>query len=417
MKKYKINSFFAGIGGFDIAFEKHGFKTAFLCEINPFCNDILTTHWPDVPKHLDISTLNPKNIPAANVWCGGFPCQDISVARGASERKGLKGERSGLFYTYANLIEQRLPNVVIMENVEGLFSSNEGRDFGMILQRMTNLGYSVCWRLVNSRYFGVPQSRTRVYICCWKESLTKSVHVMFEPHGAAVPQHGRIDFMTESNEDGEFPKVPKVAYCLAASSGRHTGTDWSRTYVVAREGVRRLTPLESERLQGFPDGWTVPFGCDVDSDNTDTLRYTAIGNAVSVPVVEWIAKRIYEQLSFSCDEMSKEDVISYIPEFAHSEWKQGLNNFDFTDCSQKFKWSKAGVAWGDSFISGDVKPTPNSIVESSLFSLVEKSPQNSRYYLSSNAAEGILRRVDRQGRKLFQPLRVALEIEASKKNK
>jgi DNA (cytosine-5)-methyltransferase 1 len=122
-----------------------------------------------------------------------------------------------------------MPEVVIIENVAGLFTSNKGRDFGVILQTLSSLGYSVAWRLLNSRYFGVPQSRTRVYLCCWKNNPLKSLNVMFDQQGAIKPKNERLDFITEESKSNEYPKVPKVAYCLAASSGRHTGTDWSRT--------------------------------------------------------------------------------------------------------------------------------------------------------------------------------------------
>ena len=164
MKLYSINSFFSGIGGFDIAFEQSGFKTQLLCEINPFCNQILNRHWPHVKKEKDINDIKIEDIPNTDVWCGGFPCQDISLARGASARLGLNGKRSGLFYRFADLINEKMPEVVIIENVGGLFTSNKGRDFGVILQTLSSMGYAVAWRLLNSRYFGVPQSRTRVYI-------------------------------------------------------------------------------------------------------------------------------------------------------------------------------------------------------------------------------------------------------------
>ena len=102
-QRFRVNSFFAGIGGFDIAFEQHGFETVYLCEINQFCNEILTSHWPNVPRATDICQVAANDIPKAEVWCGGFPCQDISVARGAATRLGLGGSRSGLFFQYANL--------------------------------------------------------------------------------------------------------------------------------------------------------------------------------------------------------------------------------------------------------------------------------------------------------------------------
>lgn len=257
-QRFRVNSFFTGIGGFDIAFERHSFETAYLCEINQFCNEVLTSHWPNVPRATDICQVVANDIPNAEVWCGGFPCQDISAARDTATRLGLGGSRSGLFFQYANLIEAKSPEVVIIENVEGLFNSNGGRDFGVILQRMTSMGYPVAWRLLNSRYFGVPQSRPRVYLCCWKNSPQKAQHVMFDSVGAHIPSNERKDFLTETSKENEYPKVPKVAYCLAATSGRRTGTDWSRNYVVCADGVRRLTPKEYERLQGFPDYWTLP---------------------------------------------------------------------------------------------------------------------------------------------------------------
>ena len=411
----RLNSFFAGIGGFDLGFEKKGFKTNFLCEINPFCNEVLSTHWPKAKRVLDICQLDASEIPKAEVWCGGFPCQDISVARGAAERLGLSGTRSGLFYQFASLIEKCHPEVVVIENVEGLFNSNGGRDFGMILQRMTSLGYAVAWRLFNSRYFGVPQSRPRIYFCCWKNSAAKAMRVMFEKEGAHKTVNERKDFITEATAPEEYPKVPKVAYCLAATSGRHTGTDWSRTYVVCDDGVRRMTPKEYERLQGFPDYWTLPNGYDVNDENTDTLRYMAIGNAVSVPVVEWVAGRIRNELKSSDIEFSETDPIAYVPEFSNASWKSDLfSKVDYTDDSIAHKWPKAGLAWKDGYIGGSVSPTPHSLIKSSLASVIETEHVSRKYYLTSNAAEGILRRVDSQGRKLFAPLRAALEIEKNK---
>ena len=416
--KYNINSFFAGIGGFDVAFEKQGFSTKLLCEINPFCNQILNRHWPNVKKFGDINEITEKDIPDSEVWCGGFPCQDISVARGASERLGLNGKRSGLFYRFAELIEAKMPEVVIIENVAGLFTSNKGRDFGVILQTLSALGYSVAWRLLNSRYFGVPQSRTRVYVCCWKNNPIKALNVMFDKEGAAKPKNERIGFITEESKPNEYPKVPKVAYCLAASSGRHTGTDWSRTYVVCENGVRRLSPVESERLQGFPDNWTLISVDSINDENINTLRYTAIGNAVSVPVVEWIATRVKKQLNNKDRKDDIQNVSSIYPDLLKSTWSNlSLSEIDFSDSTKEFKWKRGGLVWADKYLECNISPTPSKIKESSLLNLIEKNQSNPVYFLSPNAAEGIIRRVDSQNRSLFEPLRVALEKLSSKNSK
>lgn len=415
-KKYYINSFFAGIGGFDLGFEKQGFETRYLCEINDFCNNILQIHWPNVQKGGDISEINSHDLPFADVWCGGFPCQDISVARAGSQRLGLDGMKSGLFYQYARLIEEKKPEVVLIENVEGLFSSNKGRDFGIILQKLNQLGYAIAWRMVNSRYFGVPQSRSRVYICCWKGNPTKAMRVMFDCTGAEKPQNTRKDFITLAESDTEYPKVPEVSYCLAASSGRHTGTDWSRTYVVCKDGVRRLTPKESERLQGFPDLWTLPKGLKMSEDDIDTLRYQAIGNAVSVPVIEWLASRIKIQLDNNNNEFNLQTPINCIPEFKKKKWSnEDISIIDFSNQDLEFTWDCAGLLWNGSYISAKIYPTPAQIIHSSLGKLVEKGKTSQRYYISPNAAEGILRRVDSQHRTLFAPLRIALEKEREKK--
>lgn len=104
----RVASFFAGIGGFDLGFERAGMEVVWQCEVNPFCRKILAQHWPDVPRASDITKVSADEIPDADVWVGGFPCQDVSVAR-MGPRSGLRGKRSGLFYDYAALIERRRP--------------------------------------------------------------------------------------------------------------------------------------------------------------------------------------------------------------------------------------------------------------------------------------------------------------------
>ena len=298
-QKIRVASFFAGIGGFDLGFENAGMQTVWQCEKKEFCLDILETHWPDVPRAEDIQGVSADDIPDAEIWAGGFPCQDVSLAR-MGPRRGLRGKQSGLFYDFAQLIEKRRPQVIVLENVAALLSSHDGRDFAVILRTLADIGYGLAWRVLDSRHFGIPQSRTRVFIVGSLGDAAGAAKVLFEPEcgdrdseksGSNGEKSVSPFAVSVGNNEQGF--VKKLAHCLYAESARHTGTDWSRNYVSYPEGrVRRLTPLETERLQGFPDGWTMPTHEMSNEDSLDSARYHACGNAVSVPVAEWIGKRI-----------------------------------------------------------------------------------------------------------------------------
>jgi len=297
----KVASFFAGIGGFDLAFQQAGYTVSFQCEIDPFCISILAKHWPAVPRIHDIAEIpNGSAVPRSGVWCGGFPCQDVSLAR-ARKRDGLNGSRSGLFFTFAELLADARPTTVLIENVPGLLSSNRGADFQIVIQTLAKIGYSVGWRVLNSRYFGVPQSRSRVYIVGHLGGPAGVAEILFDPKRrdgkppkSQGPRKAPVSPFKESLRDPRTGAVvQRLSYCLAATSGRHTGTDWSRSYVCYPRKVRRFTPREYERIQGFPTDWTLPPNADShDAFEFDTPRYTAVGNAVSVPAVRWIAERI-----------------------------------------------------------------------------------------------------------------------------
>jgi DNA (cytosine-5)-methyltransferase 1 len=299
---FTIASFFTGIGGIDLGFENAGFKTTFQCEINEYCLSILKKHWPKVPRWKNIKELNYANIPNSIVWAGGFPCQDVSLAR-RGPRAGLKGKQSGLFHEFARLIGEGRPRVILLENVHGLLHSHKGRDFETVIQALAELGYSVGWRVFNSKNFGVPQSRQRVYIVACYRDATGPGKILFEPEcrdgNAKEGEPSRKESISPFKRiigdlGGERPVVQAIAYCLCACSARHTGTDWSRTYISYPHlgSVRRPTPLECEGIMGFPPKWTIPSENTFSEYDLDSLRYHALGNAVTPPVAEWIAKRI-----------------------------------------------------------------------------------------------------------------------------
>jgi DNA-cytosine methyltransferase len=172
----KHASFFSGAGGLDIGFERAGIKTVSTCEIDPYASVVLAERFPDAPNLGSITEINANDIPEADIWSGGFPCQDLSVA---GKRAGFSGQRSSLAFTFLDLVEQRRPRWLVLENVPGLFSSNNGADFGRLLYEMEQLRYGVSWRTLDARYFGVPQRRRRVFIVASLES-DRANQVLFE---------------------------------------------------------------------------------------------------------------------------------------------------------------------------------------------------------------------------------------------
>jgi len=158
-KPLTVGSTFTGIGGADLGFEWAGFDIKWQCEFDSWKQEVLRAHWPDVPLYDDITTMN--DAPSVDVMLGGFPCQDLSVA---GKRKGFGGERSVLAFEFLRVAELVQPRWIVLENVPGLLSSTGGRDFARLIDEVVGCGYGVAWRILDARYFGVPQRRRRVFI-------------------------------------------------------------------------------------------------------------------------------------------------------------------------------------------------------------------------------------------------------------
>jgi DNA (cytosine-5)-methyltransferase 1 len=293
----RVASFFSGIGGFDLGFQRCGHEVVFQCEIDAFCARILHQHWPLVPRETDVRHIrDAKSVPEAEIWCAGFPCQDVSPAL-RSARPGLNGERSGLFHPFAKLVRQSRPEIVVLENVTGLLTSHHGRDFLTIVRELQGCGYAAAWRVLNSQFFGLPQYRRRLYLVAWRGSPRKAARALFDeeragPHTAVTREETIAPLKIGVGDERTGPVVQKLAYCLAATAGRHTGNDWSRTYVAYPRAARRITPGEAERLQGFPTDWTRISCPEGTARQSDSPRYAALGNAVSVAVAEWLGRRL-----------------------------------------------------------------------------------------------------------------------------
>jgi DNA (cytosine-5)-methyltransferase 1 len=293
-KKIKVASFFAGIGGFDLGLERAGMSVKFQCEINKFGQKVLKKHWPKVPLVDDIKDVMPSDIPKdVDLWCGGFPCQDLSVAN-QGKRKGLEGDRSGLFYEFARLIKDRKPRWIILENVPGLLNSHQGEDFRCILTELDELGYGVSWRVLDAKYFGTPQRRRRVYIVGSYGDLS-SARVLFEEGAVRVMDKqglgekfsspGRIK---QRNRNANLFSIQHASIGRKASAGpqakgfRNDG----ETYTLDSRGsadvvCSTLNAFRVRKTSGLSKG-------------LDGNRYRAVGNAVNVSVIEWLGKRIIE---------------------------------------------------------------------------------------------------------------------------
>jgi DNA (cytosine-5)-methyltransferase 1 len=373
--KPTVLSLFSGIEGFGLGLERAGFELVGHAEVDPFCNKVLAARWPEVPNYGDVRSIgvgrardhvgresvDAEASVALPEWrrgdvdlvCGGFPCQDLSVA---GKRAGLAGERSGLWFEFHRILSELRPAYALIENVPGLLSSNDGRDFAVVLAGMGELWPAVGWAVLDSQHFGVPQRRRRVYVVAgprresvqqvlslceggdwhpakgrearedtayalsagvrgtgdghgnlWNSNYVPSVSATLQSemyHHGGIPNqsvNGDNGFLIahslraegfDASEDGTGRGTPLTVTTMVSGNGdAHSGFRDEHGFVNAGAAVRRLTPTECERLQGFPDGWT-----KLDDSTPDGPRYKALGNAVTVPVIEFIGRRLMEIL-------------------------------------------------------------------------------------------------------------------------
>jgi len=242
-------SLFAGVGGFDLAMERQGVKVVASVEIDKHCQAVLERKFPDAKLFDDVTTVKGSDLigagfnPSKGIIAGGFPCQDLSVA---GKRAGLAGARSGLFWEAARIVEEAQSEYFILENVPGLLSSNQGRDFGVVLGTMADLGYSVGWRVLDAQYFGVPQRRRRVFIV-GRRSLDSGspAEILFKSKGlrgnTSQSKQERQDLATSTA--GSFRKTSlgsgkDIANCIPAELYHHgtvVNQDANNGHVVIQE--------------------------------------------------------------------------------------------------------------------------------------------------------------------------------------
>jgi site-specific DNA-cytosine methylase len=243
----------------------------------------------------DATTINAKELPDFDLLVGGFPCQAFSIA---GKRQGFNDTRGTLFFDIARILAEKRPRHLVLENVKGLLSHEQGKTFQTILGVLSDLGYRVEWQVLNSKDFGVPQNRERIYFVG---------HLRGECSGQVFPITGSSRLSNQSDGQGETTNRVASAITKNYHKGVHSGGE---TYVTEPR-IRRLTPKECERLQGFPDDWTKEGVelcqgklCDAGKVNaclghfveiSDTQRYKMAGNAVTVNTVQAVMEGLINE--------------------------------------------------------------------------------------------------------------------------
>lgn len=330
---------FAGIGLFRIGLEQAGFTCAGHCEIDKFANKSYAAmhNMKDGEWYAqDIREVKGNDLPDCSLWTAGFPCQDVSIA---GNRQGLSGDRSGLFFEIIRLLQEKRianrPRFLLLENVKGMFSSNGTRDFAEVLYSLAALGYSIEYALCNSKNFGVPQNRERVFIICditgrstgkifplGKTNAATLKQILgfaqgqrvYETNGLSTTlaqggggQGGKTGLYFVSKDNKKGLVIKDKCGTIDASYSHGLRNHQHRTGVLCCSNpyidktldtldnslnfrIRRLTPLECFRLQGIPDSYFEKAAAVC----SDTQLYRQAGNGVTVPVVYAIGKRIQE---------------------------------------------------------------------------------------------------------------------------
>lgn len=292
-------SLFSGIEAATVAWRPLGWEPVAFSEIDPFPKAVLAHHYPDVPDLGDMTEINWKEYHGtADVVVGGSPCNAFSVA---GLRKGLDDPRGQLMLQYFRACHDIDPEWIVWENVPGVLSVHHGCAFGTLLACVAELwpDGGAAWRVLDSQFYGVAQRRRRVFVVINTRDWKRAAPVLFERESM------RWDYQTgkEKREALAGGIGESAGIWCAGDSGTNmsvyrdmsptlTAHDAKAACFVNQCGVvRRLTPMECERLQGFPDGYTdVPWRGKEHAP--DSKRYKALGNSMAVPVMRWIGEGI-----------------------------------------------------------------------------------------------------------------------------
>lgn len=427
INKFTFGSVCSGIEASQLAFAPFGFQQLWSSEIAEFPSKVLDYHYPEIPNLGDMTKL-PEfilkgEVQVPDLFCGGTPCQAFSLAGWKNGLADKRGQLTITFIEIANAIdeirkkEKKRTSIILWENVEGVLNDKTnafgnfiaglaGFDDEIKISKWTKSGYlegpnrNVAWRVIDAKYFGLAQQRKRLYVLAGGKDFRPD-QVLFEFDNKHTVKHLKNTKQDYSNNDTlnlfnqsiparekiedkifykdktKFEIFREYTDCLYSAYG----TKWNGNaaayngslYIAQDDRIRRFTPLECERLMGFPDNYTLVNG------NSDTNRFQAIGNSWAVPVVKWIGGQINKFLTQKIDE----EIICWYKYARKTTNNLGANLYLFDN-----------VTLINSNLYLNSSAVPNEPIESTIEEIVQVNYVPEKFYLSSQACKGILRRKD-----------------------
>lgn len=396
--KLSVGSVCSGIEAASVAWVPQGFQFKWFSEIAPFPSKLLAEKYPDIPNVGDMTgipdMLEKGVIEAPDIICGGTPCQAFSYA---GWQKGLHDNRGNLTLKFVDIVNKndnirrkcgKKASIVFWENVEGVLSDKTNA-FGCFISSLAGLrdamavkgtwpssGFirgpvrTVAWRVIDAKYFGIPQQRRRLYVIAGDDTLRPEM-ILFELHHASnvkIEYESDTESLSFDKDGHHFELFRHYTDCLFASyatkwNGNAAANNGS-LFVIQDNHIRRLSPLECERLMGFPDGYTNICGA------RKSNRYQALGNSWAVPVIAWIGSRIK-------DCKTKQHTLSWFP-------IQSNNDHEYHDLT-------AGIIDLGNGIMLNCTEKPENCVLGDMKSIVS-SLDVPNIYLSPIGCAGIIRR-------------------------
>ncbi|WP_051890549.1 DNA cytosine methyltransferase [Chryseobacterium vrystaatense] len=446
-KKLTFGSVCSGIEASQLAFAPYGYEQLWSSEIAEFPSKVLHHHYPNIPNLGDMTELPDlilkDKVQAPDLFCGGTPCQAFSLAGWKNGLDDKRGQLTITFIEIANAIdeirekEKKDRSIVLWENVEGVLNDKTnafgnfiaglaGFEEEIKVKKWTKAGYlegpnrNVAWRVIDAKYFGLPQQRKRLYVLAGGKDFRPD-QILFEFDSQDIVKKTKAEkqeslngdilnlfsqdiLITKKKEEKIFKKgnfkfeiFREYTDCLYAAYG----TKWNGNaaayngslYVAQDDRIRRFTPLECERLMGFPDNYTLING------NSDTNRFQAIGNSWAVPVVKWLGKQIDK---YSMGE--KQDIICWF-----NSTRKSPNNLN----AKLYLFDNIFLVSQNLYLNSSA--ITNNPIDSKVKDILQTENVPEKFYLSPQACRGILRRKEERDLKMNKQLEKLMAIIGNEK--